>query len=183
MATRRRINHVTGFSLVELLVVVAVIALLVSLLLPVMGRSRELAKRSVCSGQLRQNHLGLHTYARDHLGWFIPNVWGSMAHFDWNKSKGHDRLLERYGFTLQTLSCPTGIYPAQFWPAPTNWAGPLALNYFYAGGYGLLDPDGNATEDYHGYYGFAYVNKNTPANKRPVPKMTMHNAAGYARRT
>ena len=42
-----------GFTLVELLVVVAIIALLVSILMPVLGRAKILAKKALCAQQLR----------------------------------------------------------------------------------------------------------------------------------
>ena len=55
-----------GFTLVELLVVAAVLGLLASLLLPALAQGRKAALRSACMSQLRQQGLAWSTYLDDH---------------------------------------------------------------------------------------------------------------------
>jgi type II secretory pathway pseudopilin PulG len=55
----------TGLTLIELLVIVAVVAILAALLLPVLGNARDKAKRAVCVNNLRQINLGLRMYSDD----------------------------------------------------------------------------------------------------------------------
>lgn len=57
-----------GFSLVELLVVVAVIALLAALVLPGLARAREYAYLTRCKSNQRQIGLGVLIHAADHKG-------------------------------------------------------------------------------------------------------------------
>jgi prepilin-type N-terminal cleavage/methylation domain-containing protein len=51
-----------GFTLVELLVVIAIIATLIGLLLPAVQSARESARRSNCANNLRQMGLAMHNY-------------------------------------------------------------------------------------------------------------------------
>ncbi len=57
-----------AFTLIELLVVVAIIAMLISILLPSMSRARALAKVKVCASNLRQLGIGITTYANMYHG-------------------------------------------------------------------------------------------------------------------
>jgi prepilin-type N-terminal cleavage/methylation domain-containing protein len=61
-----------AFTLVELIVVIAIIALLMALALPIFGLARERAAEVVCQSQLRQMAMILKTYCSDHDSLF-PN--------------------------------------------------------------------------------------------------------------
>ncbi|MBI1842082.1 MAG: DUF1559 domain-containing protein [Verrucomicrobia bacterium] len=58
-----------GFTLMETLLVVAVIAILASLVLPALARSRKTARRAQCVSNLRQLGLAAQMYWDDHEGW------------------------------------------------------------------------------------------------------------------
>src|SRR5215475_10614091 len=63
-----------AFTLIELLVVVAIIALLISILLPSLARARELSKRTVCSTNLKQLGTAFYTYGNENQeAWPCPN--------------------------------------------------------------------------------------------------------------
>jgi prepilin-type N-terminal cleavage/methylation domain-containing protein len=60
------VNQKHAFTIVELLVVIAVIAILAAILLPVLSEAKARAQRTVCLNNLRQINLGIHVYADDH---------------------------------------------------------------------------------------------------------------------
>jgi prepilin-type N-terminal cleavage/methylation domain-containing protein/prepilin-type processing-associated H-X9-DG protein len=74
--------HKRGFTLVELLVVVAIIALLMAILMPALRKAREQGKDAICKNNLRQIGFGANLYAED---WDsqIPRGWGGDPGQTW----------------------------------------------------------------------------------------------------
>jgi len=71
-----------AFTLIELLVVMVIIALLVGLLLPALGRAREEARKTQCRSNLRQIALAMNMYINDNGG-YTPPVYGGWTHGEW----------------------------------------------------------------------------------------------------
>jgi prepilin-type N-terminal cleavage/methylation domain-containing protein/prepilin-type processing-associated H-X9-DG protein len=63
-----------GFSLIELLVAIAIIAVLAALLLPSLSRAKAQGQNITCLSNLKQLQLGYRMYSDDNHDWLAPNI-------------------------------------------------------------------------------------------------------------
>mgnify|MGYP001450853667 CR=1 FL=1 len=65
-------KYYRGFTLIELLVVISIISLLISILLPALGRARDSAVSIQCAATVKQLAMAQNLYADDYKGYFTP---------------------------------------------------------------------------------------------------------------
>ncbi len=128
MARRRCRLHRPAFTLIELLVVVAIIALLISILLPSLGRAREQARLVTCLAHMRGTGQLVMLFANDHDGRMqLTSTEFAVQNADASRSK------YAYGDSGELLAWPVALAQANGLPIRNNWDwGVRADNYFYA---------------------------------------------------
>jgi prepilin-type processing-associated H-X9-DG protein/prepilin-type N-terminal cleavage/methylation domain-containing protein len=125
------LNNVRGFTLVELLAVVAIIAVVAALLLPAISRPQAKAHQAGCLNNLRQLGLGLQDFAADNHA-YPSGISGTNS-----DSPGTWMLqLQRGGFDVSKPAtnffsqgvwrCPSATFPQD---AYNGRASPLSYGY------------------------------------------------------
>ena len=140
-----------AFTLIELVVVVAIIALLMAILMPALKKARESTRRTVCATQLRGGVQALHSYANDNDGSFIPSRLSSDLYGTnlWTADTGEPAVSNNwpqftvdycrdYGGDYDLFDCPNlpGFFERQVAFYLDNGIGPWG--YVVFGGYGYL---------------------------------------------
>ncbi len=72
-----------GFTLVELLMVIAIIGVLIGLLLPALGKSRETAQDIRCKSNLRQIGIAATTHSADSEGLYCTGPFDNRSDKNW----------------------------------------------------------------------------------------------------
>jgi prepilin-type N-terminal cleavage/methylation domain-containing protein len=151
----KRSHRIIAFTLVELLIVIAIISLLMAILMPGALWALEMAHRVVCANRLRQIGVAAHSYARSRDGRW-PDLYRGAEGETWHAvGEGREAgaggampipvesntanlwLLARVGITEDTriFVCPSSDHtpdrsvsdPASVW----DFAGPEHVSYSY----------------------------------------------------
>jgi prepilin-type N-terminal cleavage/methylation domain-containing protein/prepilin-type processing-associated H-X9-DG protein len=95
-----------GFTLIEMLVVIAIIGVLVAILLPALAASREASRSATCKNNLRQIGIGLHTFSDNHSEFFCTGA------SDWKRDGAFTEVgwvadLVNEGIAVGQMLCPS----------------------------------------------------------------------------
>ena len=116
-----------AFTLIELFVVIAIIAILAAILFPVFARARENARRASCQSNLKQLSLGVMQYSQDYDE-FLPSVrypwadasgpataWqGSYNSGTGGWATGWPDLIQPYIKSNQVMHCPSDKFAGRY---------------------------------------------------------------------
>ena len=129
----------SAFTLIELLLVIAIISLLAAILVPVFARAREKARQTSCSSNLKQIGLGLMQYVQDFdetypftfygytLG--VGNTYVPGAGYHWTGA------IQPYIKSTAVFSCPSNTKNGGFPNSPVTATTPISYG---ANGYSLF---------------------------------------------
>lgn len=165
-----------AFTLIEMLVVIAVIGILVSLLFPAIGGARRRATETACMSNLRELANTALAFAVEHEGW-LPN-WasqnpkqvegGAQARPYFMRPEWKEYLKENYGLSRENFYSPSNPR----WNSDDLWEQGIvgyfyfgnreALNSFLSGKYGPLPFARKTYDNPHFRILFADLNRQWP---------------------
>jgi prepilin-type N-terminal cleavage/methylation domain-containing protein/prepilin-type processing-associated H-X9-DG protein len=123
-----------GLTLTELLVVMGLIAVLISLLIPVVSKARAAARATTCLSNLRQMGTAWTMYTAEYRGCLLPYVWNTPTTPDVAWSGYWPGALDAFNVRGESLLCPSANEPIDVAPrrgygnAIRAWTGKYSSN-------------------------------------------------------
>jgi prepilin-type N-terminal cleavage/methylation domain-containing protein len=136
VSVRRR-----AFSLIELLVVVAIIVILVATLVPAVGHAKELSRRAVCLSNLRETYRGFFNYSIDN---------NDLVPLGYRSTKQFNSMVYSVTATPKTYVLFGLLYAGQYFPDPRILFCPSETNLTFMPLNNMLPASGSANL-YAGY--------------------------------
>ena len=129
----RQVARPGFFSLIELLVVIAIISLLMCVLMPALGKARELARLTSCASQLKQIGFGTIAYTTDNAD-VLPVYWYKLPS---NEAFTWASLIAPYIGVPVVSSWSAKLPPLYMCPSDEHigrcqWLGATKLSYGYS---------------------------------------------------
>jgi prepilin-type N-terminal cleavage/methylation domain-containing protein/prepilin-type processing-associated H-X9-DG protein len=118
-----------GFTLVELLVVISIIAMLLAILLPSLQKARASAQSTVCRSQLKQFGIAILTYAQDNVDSFLMHEYPASgvspeSYYWFGRIAPYINVKTKSDMTTELMRCPSGISKKQYGKTEAfAWAG------------------------------------------------------------
>ncbi|MCF7957301.1 MAG: DUF1559 domain-containing protein [Phycisphaerae bacterium] len=140
-----------AFTLIELLVVISIIALLVAILMPALGKAREQARRTLCLSNLKQQGIGLLMYSHDNNDAMPLTAYYGGNRWLWDVSYFTTDVMISSGGDKKIFHCPSNkidTLRTEYWrytEVSTQGGGAAAVNAVDA----TAEPTGDNLRQWH----------------------------------
>jgi len=148
--SRGRIKPVfAAFTLIELLVVISIVAILIAMLIPALGKAKSLALRVTCGSVMRQAGISWSIYLSDFKE-TLPLMRGDLTGYSFRLMNGGSDPAQTYFtdvFPVKVRQCPTYNSRNQGADTGFDWGYALIFQSNYYAAAGFMDDRADNPED------------------------------------